>query len=75
MMGLGLPLALIAGWLVAQALNQHPKADQKVDQKADQQPLLGVKPVEHPAKRKAPQAIEPEQRLEQLALSHLREWP
>ena len=74
-MGLGLPLALIAGWLVAQALNQHPKVDQKADQKTNQQALSGVKPVEHPAKRKAPQAIEPEQRLEQLALSHLREWP
>ena len=74
-MGLGLPLALIAGWLVAQALNQHPKVDQKADQKTNQQPLSGVKPVEHPAKRKAPQAIEPEQRLEELALSHLREWP
>ena len=35
-MGLGLPLALIAGWLVAQALNQHPKVDQKADQKTNQ---------------------------------------
>ncbi|WP_186523539.1 hypothetical protein [Synechococcus sp. SYN20] len=69
-MGLGLPLALITGWLVAQALNQHPKADQKTNQ----QPLSRIKPVEDQAKQKAPQAIEPEQRLEQLALSHPREW-
>jgi hypothetical protein len=66
MMGLGLPLALITGWLVAQALNQHPKANQ--------QPLSRIKPVELQAKRKSPQAIEPDQRLEQLALSHPREW-
>ena len=69
-MGLGLPLALITGWFVAQSLNQHPKADQQTNQQL-QSP---VKPVEHRAKTKAPQAIEPEQRLEQLALSHPREW-
>ena len=69
-MGLGLPLALITGWFVAQSLNQHPKADQQTNQQLQSR----VKPVEHPAKTKAPQAIEPEQRLEQLALSHPREW-
>ena len=69
-MGLGLPLALITGWLVAQALDQHPKSDQKTNQR----PLSRVKPVEHPAKKKAHPAIEPEQRLEQLALSHPRKW-
>ena len=69
-MGLGLPLALITGWLIAQALDQHPKADQKTNQ----QPLSRVKPVKHPVKTKAHLAIEPEQRLEQLALFHPREW-
>jgi hypothetical protein len=70
MMGLGLPLALITGWLIAQALDQHPNADQKTNQ----QPLSRVKPVKHPVKTKAHLAIEPEQRLEQLTLSHPREW-
>ena len=70
MIGLGLPLALITGWLVAQSLNQAPKANQQINHQLQSR----VKPVEHPHKTKAPQTIEPEQKLEQLALSHPREW-
>ena len=69
-MGLGLPLALITGWFIAESLNQDPKANQQTNQQLQSR----VKPVEHPAKTKAPQAIEPEQKLEQLALSYPREW-
>ncbi|MDA7677140.1 hypothetical protein N8563_01320 [bacterium] len=69
-MGLGLPLALITGWLVSQALDQHPKADQKTNQ----QPLSLFKPVEHPTKATPHQSIQPKQRLEPLVLSHPRGW-
>jgi Flp pilus assembly protein TadD len=57
-MGLGLPLALITGWFVAQSLNQNPTGNQQTKAR----------------KAKAPQALEPEQRLERLALSHPRDW-
>ncbi len=62
-MGLGLPLALITGWFVAQSLNQNPTGNQQT--KA---------PKAKARKDKAPQALEPEQRLERLALSHPRDW-
>jgi Flp pilus assembly protein TadD len=58
LMGLGLPLALITGWFVAQSLNQNPTGNQQTKAR----------------KAKAPQALEPEQRLERLALSHPRDW-
>lgn len=74
MIGLGLPLALITGWFVAQSLNQDPKANQQINHQINHQLQSRVQPVEHPAKTKPPQAIEPEQKLEQLALSRPREW-
>lgn len=70
MIGLGLPLALITGWLVAQSLNQDPKANQQINHQLQSR----FKPVEHPHKTKDPQTIEPEQKLEQLALSRPRKW-
>lgn len=68
-MGLGLPLALLTGWLVAQSAHQYPKPEQ-----SNQEAKAGVKPVKRPTKTKLSSAIEPEQRLEQRALSHPREW-
>jgi Flp pilus assembly protein TadD len=56
-MGLGLPLALITGWLVAQSAHHNPISAQRGNQ---------------PPKRY--QTNELEQRLEEHALSHPREW-
>ena len=68
-MGLGLPLALITGWLVAQSADQKPK----LIQQSDPQPKARLKRVKRSAQTKFPEAIEPEQRLEQRALSHPRD--
>ena len=65
-MGLGLPLALITGWLIAQSAHQNPKPAQQSNQ-------LPKARVKRPTKTKRPKAIEPEQRLEQRALSHPRD--
>jgi Flp pilus assembly protein TadD len=62
-MGLGLPLALITGWFIAESLNQNPTGNQQT-----------MAPKAKAPKDKAPQALEPEQRLERLALSHPRDW-
>ena len=69
-MGLGLPLALITGWFVAESLNQDPKADPKTNQQMHSR----IKPVEHLDKTKTPKAIEPERGLVPYPLSHPREW-
>ena len=68
-MGLGLPLALITGWLVAQSADQNPK----LTQQSNPQPKARLKRVKRSAQTKFPEAIEPEQRLEQRALSHPRD--
>ncbi len=68
-MGLGLPLALMTGWLVAQSAHRDPKTEL-----SNQQQKARVKPVKRPAQPKLFKAIEPERRLEQRALSHPREW-
>jgi len=67
-MGLGLPLALITGWFVAQSLNQNPTGNQQTKAPKDKAQK------DKAQKDKAPQALEPEQRLERLALSHPRDW-
>ncbi|WP_237699199.1 lipopolysaccharide assembly protein LapB [Synechococcus sp. CC9311] len=69
LMGLGLPLALLTGWLVAQSAHQNPKSEQ-----SNQQQKARVKPLKRPTETKLPKAIEVEQRLEQRALSNPREW-
>ncbi len=68
-MGLGLPLALMTGWLLAQSAHQNPKSEL-----SNQKQKPRVKPVKPSAQTKLSKAIEPEQRLEQRALSHPREW-
>ena len=67
-MGLGLPLALITGWFVAQSMNRNPKANHQTD------PQAQAKSVQRQAKPKGLNAIEPEQAMERLALSHPRDW-
>jgi Flp pilus assembly protein TadD len=69
-MGLGLPLALITGWLVAQSADQNPKPAQQ----STQQPKTPLKSLKRSAQTQISKATEPEQRLEQRVLSHPREW-
>ena len=50
-MGLGLPLALITGWLVAQSADQNPK----LAQQSSPLPKARLKPVKRPAQTKFPE--------------------